>query len=58
VQVPLIALEVVLGFVVPVGWGISELLSLRRDRRRGEEFSGEAADAQAATKAAGSARAE
>ena len=31
---PLIALEVVLGFVVPVGWGVWELMSLRRDRQR------------------------
>ncbi len=33
-QVPLIALEVVLGFVVPVGWGVWELMSLRRERER------------------------
>ncbi len=33
-QVPLIALEVVLGFVVPVGWGVWELVSLRRERER------------------------
>ena len=31
---PLIALEVVLGFVVPVGWGVWELMSLRRERER------------------------
>lgn len=33
-QVPLIALEVVLGFVVPLGWGVWELMSLRRERER------------------------
>jgi hypothetical protein len=32
--VPVIALEVVLGFVVPVGWGVWELMSLRRERER------------------------
>ena len=31
---PLIALEVVLGFVVPIGWGVWELMSLRRERER------------------------
>ena len=36
-KVPLIALEVVLGFVVPVGWGVWELISLRRDRQRSAE---------------------
>ncbi len=34
---PLIAIEVVLGFVVPVGWGVWELMSLRRERRRDAE---------------------
>jgi len=33
----LIALEVVLGFAVPLGWGVWELLSLRRDRRRRQQ---------------------
>jgi hypothetical protein len=33
---PLIVLEVVLGFVVPIGWATWELISLRRDRKRQE----------------------
>lgn len=31
---PLIALEVVLGFVVPIGWALYELFDLRRERER------------------------
>jgi hypothetical protein len=31
---PLIALEIVLGFVAPLGWAFWELWSLRRERRR------------------------
>ena len=31
---PLIALEIVLGFVVPIGWACWELYSLRRERQR------------------------
>jgi hypothetical protein len=41
VHPPLIALEVVLGFAVPVGWGVWELMSLRRDRRRQERTAGD-----------------
>ncbi len=33
---PLIVLEVVLGFAVPIGWAVWELMSLRRDRKRQE----------------------
>jgi hypothetical protein len=46
VHPPLIALEVVLGFVVPVGWGVWELMSLRRDRRRQERADTEASQAK------------
>lgn len=45
-KLPLIALEVVLGFVVPLGWAVRELLLLRRDRRRTLERQA-AADASA-----------
>jgi hypothetical protein len=38
----LIALEVVLGFAVPLGWGVWELLSLRRDRRRRQQVAEDA----------------
>lgn len=34
---PLIALEIVLGFVAPLGWALWELWSLRRERRRDAE---------------------
>ncbi|HSC62332.1 MAG TPA: hypothetical protein VLD35_01765 [Caldimonas sp.] len=34
---PLIALEIVLGFVAPVGWAVWELWSLRREQRRDRE---------------------
>ncbi len=30
--VPLIALEIVLGFAVPLGWGVWQLIDLRRER--------------------------
>jgi cytochrome oxidase assembly protein ShyY1 len=33
---PLIVLELVLGFAVPVGWGVWQLISLRRDQREAE----------------------
>ncbi|MCE9656954.1 MAG: hypothetical protein K8R60_00215 [Burkholderiales bacterium] len=33
---PLIVLEVVLGGLVPLGWAVWELMSLRRDRKRQE----------------------
>lgn len=31
---PLIALEIFLGFGVPIAWGVWELIALRRERRR------------------------
>ena len=52
---PLIALEIVLGFGVPVAWGVWELLALRRLKRRDEEARAIAA-AQAATAAGGLSR--
>jgi hypothetical protein len=33
---PLIVLEIVLGFAVPIGWGVWQLLELRRLKRRDE----------------------
>ena len=33
---PLIVLEVVLGFVVPLGWGVWQLVALRRDQRQAD----------------------
>lgn len=45
---PLIALEIVLGFVAPIGWAIWELVSLRRERERDRAK----AEAAAATQAA------
>jgi len=33
-KVPLIALEIVLGFGVPLAWGIWQLISLRREKAR------------------------
>ena len=35
-KVPLIALEVVLGFGVPLVWGVWQLMSLRREKVRDE----------------------
>ncbi|WP_158219719.1 hypothetical protein [Ideonella sp. A 288] len=35
-DVPLIALEIVLGFLVPIAWGVWELVQLKRDKRRTE----------------------
>lgn len=34
---PLISLEIFLGFGVPLAWGIWELVSLRREQRRDAE---------------------
>jgi hypothetical protein len=34
---PLISLEIFLGFGVPLAWGVWELWSLRRERRRDAE---------------------
>ncbi len=36
----LIWLEVVLGFGVPVGWAVWQLVSLRREQRRDREAAG------------------
>ena len=33
-KMPLIAIEILLGFGVPIGWGVWELWSLRREQRR------------------------
>lgn len=33
----MIWLEVVLGFLVPVGWGVWQLIDLRRERRKDAE---------------------
>ncbi len=33
-QVPLIALELFLGFGVPLAWGVWQLISLRREKAR------------------------
>lgn len=35
-EVPLIALEIALGFLVPIAWGVWELVQLKRDRQRAE----------------------
>lgn len=35
--VPLIALEIVLGFLVPLAWGVWQLVELRRLKRRDQE---------------------
>jgi hypothetical protein len=32
--VPLIAIEIVVGFGVPIAWGVWQLVDLRRERRR------------------------
>jgi hypothetical protein len=44
---PLIAVEVVLGFV-PLGWGVWELVSLSRERRRDAEKAARGAAANGA----------
>lgn len=33
---PLIVLELVLGFAVPLAWGVWQLVSLRRDQREAD----------------------
>lgn len=33
-KIPLIALEIVLGFGVPLAWGVWQLISLRREKAR------------------------
>ncbi len=45
----LIWIEVVLGFVVPVGWGVWQLIELRRLRRRDEEDARRQVTARAAS---------
>ena len=49
-QMPLIALEIVLGFVAPIGWAAWELHSLRRERLRDREKARAAATASEATR--------
>jgi hypothetical protein len=34
---PLLAIEILLGFGVPLVWGVWQLISLRRDNRRAAE---------------------
>lgn len=34
-ETPLIALEILLGFGVPLVWGVWQLISLRREKARG-----------------------
>jgi hypothetical protein len=34
---PQFILEVLLGFAVPIGWAVWELLALRRDRKRRQD---------------------
>ena len=46
---PLISLEIFLGFGVPLAWGLWELWGLRRERRRDAQR-GSADDAHAAPK--------
>ncbi len=33
-KAPLLAIELVVGFGVPIAWGVWQLISLRRDNRR------------------------
>ncbi len=33
-KLPLIALEIAIGFLVPLGWAVWELVSLRREQRK------------------------
>ena len=57
--VPLIALEIVLGFVAPLAWAAWELFDLRRereaDRRKAERAGGEATAATTGGAASGTA---
>ncbi len=34
-QIPLIAIELLIGFGVPLAWGVGQLISLRREKARG-----------------------
>jgi hypothetical protein len=42
---PLIAIEIGIGFLVPLGWAVWELVKLRREQRRDEAAEHNAADA-------------
>jgi hypothetical protein len=42
---PLIAIEIGIGFLVPLGWAVWELVKLRREQRRDEAAKRNAADA-------------
>jgi hypothetical protein len=42
---PLIAIEIGIGFLVPLGWAVWELVKLRREQRRDEAAARNAADA-------------
>ena len=50
--IPLIAIEVVVGFAVPVAWAIWQLVSVRRELQRDRDKAAEAAEAAEAAKAA------
>ena len=43
--IPLIAIEVVVGFAVPVAWAIWQLVSVRRELQRDRDKAAEAAEA-------------
>ena len=36
-KAPLLAIEILLGFGVPIAWGVWQLISLRRDNRQAAE---------------------
>ena len=36
-KAPLLAIEILLGFGVPIAWGVWQLISLRRDNREAAE---------------------
>jgi predicted membrane-bound mannosyltransferase len=36
-KAPLLAIEIVVGFGVPIAWGVWQLISLRRDNRKAAE---------------------
>jgi hypothetical protein len=42
---PLIAIEIGIGFLVPLGWAVWELVKLRREQKRDEAAERNAADA-------------
>lgn len=41
-KAPLLAIELLVGFGVPIAWGVWQLISLRRDNRRAAEQQAEA----------------